>query len=128
MLLGLLFLADWYFPIKATAVSYNDVDRSIIRIHSSHRWPDAINIDTSVPIVTTAPVIADAGPLDAAPIKASAERIRQAYAFEPSLPQKPAEKIHRRARPPPKPSSREPGQRESGQHFANYQPSDMRNY
>jgi len=126
MLLGLLFLADWYYPTAATAVPYNDVDRSIIRIHTAHRWPAAVKLDTSAPIVTTAPIIADAAAVDAAPVKASTERVRQAYAFEPTVSQKAPEKIRRRARPATKPSSREPG--EAGQHFAIYQPSDLRNY
>ena len=52
MLLGLLFLADWYFPAStaATAIADNDVDRSIIRIHSSHKWPAAIQMDTRAPM------------------------------------------------------------------------------
>ena len=118
ILLGLLFLADWYFPLEATASAYKDVDRSVIRIHTSHRWPDAINFDTSASVVTSAPIVADA-----APVNAPAPRVRQAYAFQPPLPQKVAEKIHRRARSAPKPASREPVQ-----HFANYDPSDRRNY
>ena len=48
MLLGLLFFADWYFPTStaATAGADTDVDRSIIRIHSLHKWPAAIRMDT----------------------------------------------------------------------------------
>jgi hypothetical protein len=118
MLLGLLFLADWYFPMDATVAAHNDVDRSIIRIQSSHKWPDAVRIDTNVPIVATAPVIAEA-PLiaGAAPVGIPAERLRQAYASEPS-PQKSAAKIHRHFSSTPR-----RGPRESGQHFANSQPS-----
>jgi hypothetical protein len=118
MLLGLLFLADWYFPTPnaATAVAYNDVDRSIIRIHSRHKWPDAIQMDTRAPMPAPAPVIAEGAP-PAAPV----ERVRQAYAFEPP-PQKAAEKPRRRARPL-RPVSREPGQR-----FANYQPPYSRGW
>jgi hypothetical protein len=125
VLLGLLFLADWYFPTPnaATAVADNDVDRSIIRIHSRHKWPDAIQMDTRAPMPAPAPVIAEAAP-PAAPVervRQAVERVRQAYAFEPP-PQKAAEKPRRRARPL-RPVSREPGQR-----FANYQPPDSRGW
>jgi hypothetical protein len=37
MLLGLLVLADWYFPMQASVAAHDNVDRSIIRIHSSHK-------------------------------------------------------------------------------------------
>jgi hypothetical protein len=118
MLLGLLFLADWYFPTStvATTVADNDVDRSIIRIHSSHKWPAAIQMDTRAPMPATTPVVAEAM-VPTAP----AERVRQAYAFEPP-PQKAPEKVRRRAKP-----SR-PLARERGEHFANYQPPDSRGW
>jgi hypothetical protein len=120
MLLGLLFLADWYFPTSAaTATADNDVDRSIIRIHSSHKWPAAIRMDTSAPMPAApapAPVMARATAPDA-PV----ERARQAYAFEPPS-QKAPDKIRRRAKP-----SR-PLSREHSQHFANYQPPDSRGW
>jgi hypothetical protein len=114
MLLGLLFLADWYFPESsaATAVTDNDVDRSVIRIHSSHKWPAAIRMDTAAPMPSPAPVIAEAPP-PAAPV----QRVRQAYAFE--LPaQKAPEKLRRHAK-----SSR-PLSGDNRQRFANYQPPD----
>jgi hypothetical protein len=119
MLLGLLFLADWYFPTSTatTATSDNDVDRSVIRIHSSHRWPAAIQMDTRAPMPAVAPVMAEA----AAP-EAHAPLVRQAYAFEPPPPQKAPEKPRRRAKPS-RPLSREPGE-----HFANYQPPDSRGW
>ena len=60
LLLSLLFLADWYMPKLAAEPTHVDVDRSIIRIHSRHKWPDAIVIDTTLPTITPpAPVIAD---------------------------------------------------------------------
>jgi hypothetical protein len=113
MLLGLLFLADWYFPtpIAATAVADNDVDRSIIRIHSRHKWPAAIQMDTRAPMPAPAPVVSEAMAPDAPVV----ERVKQAYAFEPP-PQKAAEKPRRRAKPV-RPLSRDHSQR-----LANYQP------
>jgi hypothetical protein len=118
MLLGLLFLADWYFPAStaATAIADNDVDRSIIRIHSRHKWPIAIQMDTRAPMPTAGPVIAEATAPDA-PI----ERVRHAYAFEPP-PKKTPEKSRRRAKP-----SR-PLSHDQGQHLANYQPADSRGW
>jgi hypothetical protein len=118
MLLGLLFFADWYFPTSAaaTAGADTDVDRSIIRIHSLHKWPAAIRMDTSAPMPTPAPVIAEATAPDA-PI----ERVKQAYAFEPP-PQKTPEKPRRRAK-----LSR-PLSGDQGQHVANYQPPDSRGW
>jgi hypothetical protein len=120
-LLGLLFLADWYFPTPTSlVVADNHVDRSIIRIHSSHKWPAAIQMDTAAPMPAApvaAPVIAEA-----APPSAPAQRVRQAYAFEPP-PQKAPEKPRRRAKSP-----RAPLSRENGQHFANYQPPDSRGW
>src|SRR5580693_7325192 len=115
MLLGLLFLADWYFPTStaATVTSDNDVDRSIIRIHSNHKWPAAIQMDTRAPMPAVAPVMAEAA--------APAPLVRQAYAFEPP-PQKAPEKPRRRAKP-----SR-PLSRENSQHFADYQTPDSRGW
>jgi hypothetical protein len=130
ILLGLLFLADWYFPRSsaATAVADNYVDRSIIRIHSSHKWPAAIQMDTNAPMPpAAAPVMAEAtapGALvmaETAAPGAPVERVRQAYAFEPP-PQKAPDKIRRRTKP-----SR-PLSRDHSQHFANYQPPDSRGW
>ncbi len=122
MLLGLLFLADWYFPAPtaASAVADTEIDRSIIRIHSRHKWPAAIQMDTAaaMPVApAAAPVTAEA----TAP-PAPVERARQAFAFEPP-PQKAPEKIRRRAR-----ASRPPLSHEHSQHFANYQPADSRGW
>jgi hypothetical protein len=117
LLLGLLFLADWYFPMTSAAIADNNVDRSVIRIHSRHKWPAAIQMDTAAPMPAPAPVIAEASAPDA-PIV----RVRQAYAFEPP-PQKAPEKSRRRAKPS-RPLSRDQG----GQHVATYQPPDWRSW
>ena len=122
MLLGLLFLADWYFPTSTAAVTVadNGIDRSIIRIHSSHKWPSAVQMDTAAPMPAAAP--APAAPVLAEAVAPKApERLTQAYAFEP--PHKAPEKVRHRARP-----SR-PLSRERSQHFANnYQPQDSRGW
>jgi hypothetical protein len=44
LLLGMLFISDWYFP-KASSPSFfreARVDKSIIRIKSAHKWPEPI--------------------------------------------------------------------------------------
>jgi hypothetical protein len=51
-LLALLFLIDWYMPQAAAPPADVTVDRSIIRIHSAHRWPAAVMFDTTQPTIT----------------------------------------------------------------------------
>jgi hypothetical protein len=49
LLLAFFFLIDGYLP-QTTAPSGGPVaDRSIIRIHSAHKWPSAVVYDTSQP-------------------------------------------------------------------------------
>ena len=95
MLLGLMFLADWYLPKPAEAVT-TDIDRSVIRIHTSQRWPAAVPIDTSAPMpqaAPPAPVLASATPVPAS--------IREARAYMPAVspksfdPPKPSDKARR---------------------------------
>jgi hypothetical protein len=62
LLLGMLFIADWYFP-SASSQTFREAsfDRSIIRVKSAHKWPEPITIDTSLPtIVPPLPVLARA--------------------------------------------------------------------
>jgi len=63
VLLGMLFVADWYLPSASSQAFLREarVDKSIIRIKSAHRWPEPIVIDTSQPtIVPSLPVLAKA--------------------------------------------------------------------
>ena len=55
LLLAFLFLADRYMPKPVTAPAHADIDRSIIRLHSSHKWPERIVIDTSLPTIVPPP-------------------------------------------------------------------------
>jgi hypothetical protein len=55
LLLAFLFLADRYMPKPITGPARADVDRSIIRLHSSHKWPERIVIDTSLPTIVPPP-------------------------------------------------------------------------
>ena len=63
LLLGILFIADWYYPSASSQTLFREtrVDKSIIRIGSAHKWPERIVIDTSLPtIVPPLPVLAKA--------------------------------------------------------------------
>jgi hypothetical protein len=103
LLLGLLFWTDWYFPKPVTEAAAGEVDRSIIRIHSSHRWPSAVRFDTSMPMPRI--VVADATPDAGAATPAKPPT--QAYAYQPPPAVKPVEKQRRRAKPVSRLSSRE---------------------
>src|SRR5205823_8158992 len=73
VLLALLFLIDWYLPRPVPPIRHGHVDRSIIRIHSTHKWPGAIVYDTSQPtIVPPAPAVAAEAPVPSAPREAVA--------------------------------------------------------
>ena len=104
ILLGLLFFTDWYFPKSVAEAATADVGRTVIRIRSSHRWPAAVRIDTSVPLphVTPSTVVASD-----TPVPASATPVREAYAYVPPVPAKAADKPQRRARPISRLSSRQ---------------------
>ena len=118
MLLGLLLLADRFFPASTAAATATDseIDRSVIRIHSSHKWPNAVRMDTNAVMPAAAPATVEAA-LPSAPV----ERTRQAYAFEPP-PQKAPRKLRRRAK------AARPLSREHSQRFANYQAPDTRGW
>jgi hypothetical protein len=63
LLLGMLFVADWYLPGASSESVFREgrVDKSIIRVTSAHKWPEPIVIDTSQPtIVPPLPVLAKA--------------------------------------------------------------------
>ncbi len=58
LLLAALFLADWYLPPRSGEQSRTRVEPYIIRIHSAHKWPKAVVIDTTQPTIVPPPVIA----------------------------------------------------------------------
>jgi hypothetical protein len=60
LLLALLILADRYMPKPINEPARADVDRSIIRLHSSHKWPERIVIDTSLPTIARPPTTSTA--------------------------------------------------------------------
>jgi hypothetical protein len=64
LLLGVLFIADWYLPSASSQTYFREVrvDKSIIRIKSAHKWPEPIVFDTSLPTIVPPPqpVVANA--------------------------------------------------------------------
>src|ERR1700674_158932 len=56
-LLALLFFADWYLPELTAKPDRAGVDKSVIRIHTAHKWPEAIVFDTSLPTPAPPPLI-----------------------------------------------------------------------
>jgi hypothetical protein len=67
LVIALLFLADWYIPRPSGASDGTDVERSIIRIQTMHRWPDAIVFDPSLATISPPSVIAAGFPAARAP-------------------------------------------------------------
>ena len=52
-LLALIFAADGYFPkTPSTEVPNARPDLSTVRIHSDHKWPERVEIDTTLPTTT----------------------------------------------------------------------------
>jgi hypothetical protein len=54
----MLFIADWYFPSASSHTFFREgrVDKSIIRIKSVHKWPEAIVFDASLPTNVSPPL------------------------------------------------------------------------
>lgn len=67
VLVGLLFLADWYMPRPAAETNRAEVNKSIIRIHTLHRWPEAIAFDTSLPTIVPPHMMASETPASRPP-------------------------------------------------------------
>jgi len=51
----MIFVADWYLPDSPQTFREAQVDKSIIRIKSAHKWPERIVIDTSLPTIVPPP-------------------------------------------------------------------------
>jgi hypothetical protein len=58
LLLGMLFIADWYLPSAPSQTFFQEarVDKSIIRIKSAHKWPEPVVFDTSLPTIVRPPL------------------------------------------------------------------------
>ncbi|WP_143278243.1 hypothetical protein [Bradyrhizobium sp. UFLA03-84] len=125
-LLGLLFLADWYFPATPVAAARDDIDHTTIRIHSRHKWPEAVRMDTSMPLVT-------ASPTPSAPVTAEAPAQQPAAVAQAEAPRpfssKTAEQASRHAKPTRR-AQRERSRRfaERRQRFASYRDPEWQSW
>jgi hypothetical protein len=109
VLVALLFVANWMWP-SSEPVQARDTtaqaaaDGPIARIHSTQKWPDKIEFDTSKPtIVPPAPLVAAAVPPEptvatntapASPLDARAEIKPN---VQPAPPRKRLAKVHHRS-------------------------------
>jgi hypothetical protein len=116
VLLALLFLSDRYFPEQIAPSARADVDRSVIRVHSRHKWPEAVVYDTSLP--TIVPPVAAAG---LSPERPPREAFAQLPPAPPPVRLKMAEALSKAAAVKPAARPRHPVRR-----IANYQPFEPR--
>jgi hypothetical protein len=83
LLLALLFLGDWYFPKLTAPPATAGVDKTIIRLHSAHKWPEAIVFDTTaIPMLAAE---AEVPPAPTLPLNPSSSP-RQAFAMAQPAP------------------------------------------
>jgi hypothetical protein len=79
VLLTMLFIAERYWPVASFPTFQTEArfDKSIIRVSSSHRWPERIILDTSLPTVVPPPYesVADVPAVVRAPREAFAQSI-----------------------------------------------------
>jgi hypothetical protein len=107
ILLALLFAADWYFPKPPIETASADIDRSTIRIHSSHSWPAAVRYDTSMPMPHVSPTALAAAGITPPAVSSATTSARQVYAYTAPPPAKPPQKLRRRVHPVPRVASRD---------------------
>jgi len=83
LLLALLFLSDWYLPPLAATPARGEVDRTVIRLRSGHKWPERIVMDTSIAMPAPAKLAKMDQPVRTAPVAAAEpakSSARDAYA------------------------------------------------
>ena len=118
VLLALLLLADRNFPGQIAPSARADVDRSVIRIQSRHKWPEAVVYGTSLP--TIVPPVVTAG---AAPEKSPREAFAQLPAADPPVRPQVSGTV-----PKPAAAKRTAKPRPPARRFANYQPFESRGF
>lgn len=106
LLVALLFAADRYLPTAVAQADADNVDKTIIRIHSDRALPDKIVLDTQTPLTATP---AEAASASATPSPAADAAAHDSFAqmVEPTVPSKqeakqPPRKRVAEARPRPK--------------------------
>lgn len=116
VLLALLFLSDRYMPEPIAPSARADVDRSVIRIHSRHKWPEAVVYDASLPTIVPPVVAADV---------AAETSPREAFAQLPPEP-RPARLQVAETLPKPAAVRRTAKTRTPVRRVASYQPFELR--
>ncbi|MBR0874703.1 hypothetical protein JQ633_30390 [Bradyrhizobium tropiciagri] len=126
VLLSLLFLLDWYLPAASVTEARSDIDHSVIRIHSRHKWPEAIRMDTSAPLVTAAVPAPIAVAAEASAPRTPPAKLTEIH--EPQAALRKGPERHARRAKPTRQARREarprPAMREVGQRVASYRTPD----
>lgn len=127
-LLALFFLADWYTPKSSAEPTRAGVDKTVIRIQSTQRWPEAVVFDTNRPTVSPLPIAADAGPLETPLAVERSER--QAFAqLSPTPPVRAVASEMKKNAAPKKVASRHPARtRAPVRRLASYQAPESRGF
>ncbi len=127
-LLGRFFLADWYMPKSSAEPTGAGVDKTVIRIQSTQRWPEAIVFDTNSPTVSPPLIAADAWPLET-PLAVERSQ-RQAFAqLSPALPVGAVASEMKKNAAPKKVASRHPARtRAPVRRLASYQAPESRGF
>jgi hypothetical protein len=102
VLAALLFVVGWIWPASEPAqdvASQSVADAPIARIHSTQKWPDKIEFDTSMPTIVPppAPVVAAAAPPPPAATTASASPLDARAEVKPAPPPKRQARVHHRS-------------------------------
>ena len=104
LLLATLFIAERYWPASPSPAFQTEArfDKSVIRLSSSHRWPERINIDTSLPTIVPPPYepVADVPVVIRAPREAFAQSIAPAPKMVSEFP-RPVKTKRKSAKQPP---------------------------
>jgi hypothetical protein len=99
LLLAMLFLADGYWADASSPSFMREarVDKSIIRIQSAHKWPEAIVFDTSLPTIVPPPLPRLANvPVANQPLEAFAQLKQPSQQISKPAPAKAKRKLARR--------------------------------
>lgn len=107
VLLTLLFVLTWSLPPLTAEPERASADRSTIRIHSQHKWPSAVVLDTTLPTIVPPPVpVVTQAAIAKPPVEQKSPRDALALAQSTDVPATvaahpaPQKHVRRRARAP----------------------------
>jgi hypothetical protein len=100
VLVALLFVANWMWPSSAPdGAAQAAAEGPIARIHSTQKWPDKIEFDTSKPTIVPPPALAaTASPEPAAVTTAAASPLDARAEVKPNVQPAPAPQRKRLAK------------------------------